>query len=283
MATTFLTDECLSKPLHGVRLVHGKTGAEKGATLATLNVWQEEAELADVGDAIWRQQDAGERYQSLISVHPSPRGLVLKIDCEGKGAFSYTPEGVGIRWEADGTGPAHYFQTLGVGLWLEQRGIPCIHANALAAGDKAIGLIAPSRTGKTTLTAALLGHGLQAMTDDMLALHPNAAQWEVHPGWPRLRMWPDSAESFTGQGAQTLAKVHERFEKRLVKLEEGGAFCAQERPLRQLYLLERRASEAGEVVITDLAPGEAIIHLLQNSILGDVYGALALEAKRLKK
>lgn len=285
MAGPFLPDECLHHSLHGIELIPKNSDPKQSESLATLKVWPEKNQPGSAGAGMWNRQDIGERYQSLMSLHPTKRGLLLKVDCEGKGSFHYTPDGVGIYWESGGTGPEHYFQTLGLGVWLEQNGIACIHANALALGDSAIGLIAPSRTGKTTLTAALIEHGLKAMTDDMLALHRKHGQWQVFPSWPQLRMWPDSAAKFIGQDPKLLAKVHHRFEKRLVDIEEKGsdAFCAQAMPLRHLYVLERRANNTGEVVITDLAPAHAVTHLLQNSILSDAYGVLELEAKRLGK
>jgi hypothetical protein len=254
-----------------------------GDSITTLRVWQQSTPSITTAEPLWTMTDQGERYQTLLSLNKTPCGLLLKVDCEGKGEFEYTPEGVGVNWAQDGTGPEHYFQTLALSLWLEQRAIPCIHANALALAGGAIGLIAPSRTGKTTLTAALLEAGMQLMTDDMLALHREKGQWQVYPGWPQVRMWPDSAERYAGEGLAALDKVHQRFEKRVVDLEKTNSldFCAERRPLRRLYLLDRHESERGEVRISDIPPGEALIHLLQNSILGDAYRALNIEAQRL--
>ena len=293
VSESFLPPRCFSRPLHGVQLVRRderERAHEWGADVVTvLEVWEEAAEPRTTGAPLWVKEDRGERYHSRTSLHETRRGLLLKVDCEGKGAFEYTPDGIGIWWLAGGTGPAHYFQTLGLSLWLERRGTPCIHANAVAAGEVAIGLIAPSRTGKTTLTAALLECGLQLMTDDMLALHCNEGRRWVYPGWPQLRMWPDSAERFAGRELAALARVHERFDKRVVEVApgDGSRFCAYRRPLAQLFLLERRqASSTGkpgedEVAIEQVSPGAAMIHLLQNGMLADACQALGVEGSRL--
>ncbi len=279
---------CYRRPLHGVRLVQGAEEESlqgfTGESITTLRVWQQDSRCGTTTEPLWTMADQGERYETLLSLEKSPRGLLLKVDCEGQGEFEYTPEGIGVNWKQGGTGPEHYFQTLGLSLWLEQRGVPCIHANALAAGNGAIGLMAPSRTGKTTLTAALLETGLQLMTDDMLALHRENGQWQVYPGWPQVRMWPDSAARYAGEGLAALDKVHQRFEKRVVDLEQNDSlgFCAEPRPLRQLYLLDRHEPEHGEVKVSAVTPGEALIHLLQNSMLGDAYQALNIETQRLK-
>ncbi|MFV0277080.1 MAG: hypothetical protein ACK5HY_07835 [Parahaliea sp.] len=217
-----------------------------------------------------------------MSLHRSPDGLLLKVACEGRGLFHFTPQGIGTHWQMEGTGPAHYFQTLGLGIWLERRGVPCLHANAVAAGNGAIGLLAPSRGGKTTLTAALAEAGLRPMTDDMLALHRGAGGWRVFPAWPQLRMWPDTAIRYATGDCSGLEKVHQRFDKRLVKLDTANQ-CpgTQSRPLTRLYLLDRRDEPGADIRLTELAPRTALIHLLQNSILGDACQALGLASARL--
>jgi hypothetical protein len=166
------------------------------------------------------------------------------------------------------------------------RGIPCIHANGLATDEnEAIGIIASSRTGKTTLSACLFEMGLQLMTDDMLALHPNKAEWVVHPGWPQLRMWPDMASKFSNISLEKLKRVHSRFEKRVVdlKTDESVGTCQSSRSLKRLYLLERLNKEVGDIEIQDIPPGEALIHLLQNSMLADAYKGLGIEQMRLHR
>ena len=283
-----LPKHCIDRPLHGVGLVERFSGACVPAPdlICNLDIWALNTRPALTGDLIWVKEDVGERYKSLLSLTRTPSSLLLQVDCEGKGVFEYTPEGIGIYWEPGGTGPAHYFQTLGLSLWLELQGVPCIHANALAVGDSAIGMIAPSRAGKTTLTAALLQQGMQLMTDDMLALHPSSGGWKVYPGWPQLRMWPDSVEEFSARGFKVQERVHGRFEKRVMDVAIESSFCKQSRPLEHLFLLEMRGVEKGmapgEVEFTDVLPAEAMIHLLQNSILGDVYQPLGIETDRLQ-
>ena len=287
-----LPKSCFEKPLHGVKLALRGARCERAQAsgqdvVGILDVWREDAEPKLIADPIWLKEDKGERFASLLRLSKTPRGLSLEIDCEGKGHFEYTPEGLGVYWAEGGTGPAHYLQSLGLSLWLEQRGLPCIHANALAVDGFAIGLIAPSQEGKTTLSAALLEQGMQLMTDDMLALYPDEDSWTVYPGWPQLRMWPDSVQRYVAANKQVLAKVHHRFDKRIVGVESIGAlsFCTGSRPLNQLFLLERRQGAKagrGEVRIETISPSEAMIHLLQNSILGDAYKALRIESSRLK-
>lgn len=247
-----------------------------------LRVWKSQEALSSSSPPLWLKNDTGERYQSLLQLYRTPTGLLLTIDCEGKGAFEYRQEGVGICWDAKGTGPAHYFQTLGLALWLEQQGVPCIHANGVAIDDYAIGMIGASRTGKTTLTAALLEFGAQMLSDDMMTLRRRSGEWMAAPGWPQFRMWPDTASRFVGNSPDGLPRVHERFEKRALDLrKDESKYCRISRPLRRLYLLERRKESTGEIETRDVPHSEALIHLLQNSMLGDAYASLGLDRSRL--
>lgn len=278
-------------PLHGLLLLY-VAGPGQAATAPRpppdsswreiLPLWRNRREPPTTA-LLWEKTEQGERYRSHLALYRTAAGHLLRIDCEGRGSFEYRPEGLGVFWQ-DGTGPEHYLQTLGVPMWLELHGVPCIHANAVAGPGGAIGLIAPSRTGKTTLTAALLERGAQAMTDDMLALYRDGQRgYRVFPGWPQLRMWPDVAAHRAPQGLEALPRVHERFEKRVVDLETNykKQFCHRAEPLQGLYLLDRRVADHGEVTIRRLGSGEALLCLLQNSMLADAYRPLGLEKQRL--
>jgi hypothetical protein len=276
-----------TRPLHGVQLEVGGSNSdnliETKDTVETLKIWHNQVPSADMANLIWKKYEGGIRYQSLLRIYRTYYGLLFKIDSEGKGIFEYSRGGIGINWEKQGTGADHYFQSLGLSLWLELKGVPCIHANSVAVGNEAIGIMAPSRIGKTTLTAALVDSGQKMMSDDMIALHYQAGEWRVYPGWPQLRMWPDIALRYSGKNPEQLNQVHSRFEKRIIdqNTNKKFKFCRCSRPLRKIYLLDRRDSSEAQIDIQDISPSKALIHLLQNSILGDAYDALKIEQKRL--
>lgn len=249
---------------------------------------------------IWSMIDQGERYHSEVTLYkattttnthstsPNPESYYLNVNCQGNGAFKITKNNITINWQAQGTGADHYFQTLAIALNLELNNVLCIHANALAYQDKAIAIVAPSRTGKTTLTAALSQNGFALMTDDMVALHENEQHYEIYPSWPVARMWPDALNDIGLNAVGSLQKVHENFEKRIVNLQSvnGLNFCDKPKKLQVIYLLNRlpeeQSSKAAVCEIVPIATAQAIIVLLQNSILGSCYRALNLEKSRVK-
>ena len=212
----------------------------------------------------------------------------LNVKCQGTGCFKVTKQSITIDWQAQGTGADHYFQTLAIALNLELNKVLCIHANALAYQDKAIAIVAPSRTGKTTLTAALSQNGFALMTDDMVALHKIEQGYEIYPSWPVARMWPDALNDIQLGEHEQHQKVHQKFEKRIVNLEKtiGLSFCNQPKKLSVIYLLNRLPEKQNNDVplceIVPIATAQAIIILLQNSILGSCYRELNLEKSRVK-
>jgi hypothetical protein len=292
-------------PLHGVACVPF-CAADTAHVRQQLSLEFGQVTLNNDTRPLWVMEDMGERYNTHVSLYTQEQhSQILKINCQGKGLFKFKDNTLTIDWEAEGTGPAHYFQTLGLALWLELNGVLCIHANALAFDDKAIALMAPSRGGKTTLSAALCKHGFAVMTDDMMALHTSPSdlgndlvndEYEIYPSWPVARMWPDSLKVALGDSVDECEKVHQQFAKRIVDVEkqQGLNFCDTPKKLRVIYLLNRLSQDEYKVAmlsakkqgakcnISTVPLAKAMILLLQNSILGSAYRALSLESQRLK-
>ena len=236
-----------------------------------------ESEKLDLSNktCIWQLEDLGERYKTKIELFVDNtesnisdinltvnkdklnsneitstwcyKTLYLNVDCEGKGVFKVTPQAIKVDW-LEGTEFTHYFQTLVAALWLELNNVACIHANALAYHNKAIALVAPSRTGKSTLTLSLIEHGFKLMTDDMLALHKASnkecsEKIDVFPSWPVTRMWPDSLSEMINIPLENTAKVHERFSKRIINFntENSAAFCKETKKLQFFTFLAKKS------------------------------------------
>lgn len=275
-------------PLHGVRLVMERptSGVQYTAPFEhELQVrYRTKRSNLPVGELVWQSQHSGERYQSHLRLYKMDGAWCLQIDCEGKGSFTFRGNGIEIDWRG-GTGPSHYLQSIAIGLWLEMRSVTCIHANAVSLGDSAVGIIAPSQTGKSTLATALMADGFTLMSDDMLAVYDQGEQgWGVYPSWPQMRLWPDTVKQLLGQEAATLPRVHSRFAKCLVALDGDDEQHSQaSKKLSRLYLLRPKASNANAVVIQQLGAAQATVALLQNSMISDMGSALGFEQERLTR
>jgi hypothetical protein len=285
-----LPDAAFRRPVHGVHLTRAsdrRRATPRPPGVCRLLVRYARAGTDPGGRLLWQRRIDGIDPPVWHGLHAAEEGFRLTVRCQGRGSFTFRGNEVTIAWEPDGTGPAYYLFGLGLPLWLEQRGTPCLHANALAHGERAIGLIGESLAGKTTLTVALLQRGLSLLSDDLLTLAETGGTFRVAPGLPQLRMWPDAIAGLLPRTSpRTMARVHARLDKRLVP----AARVARRRiadvdvPLDALYLLERdRTGTRLEVAVERMPPSEALLALLSYSVIGDAATALGLERGRLAR
>ena len=272
-----------STPLHGVACdVFGSNGQQHNMPYRLMLNFDSTTKDT-LGKKIWALTDVGETYRTELKLFKSDTNTSLKVNCEGQGVFRFSGNQLTIDWQKHGTGSAHYFQTVGLAVWLELNHVLCIHGNALEYKGQAIGLVAPSGTGKSTLSAKLCDRGFSWMTDDMMALHPenNSEQYRIYPSWPIARMWPDSVEATLNVNHGSLNKVHRGFNKRVVKLEGNLLAGNTSQILSTIYVLNRNADAKKSCEIKTVKGSKALILLLQNSILGDAYTALGVEQSRI--
>lgn len=145
-------------------------------------------------------------------------------------------------------------------LLLRLRGCVPLHASAVACGDGAIAFAGTSGAGKSTLAATFAGLGRTVLADDVLAIEPRDEGLVAHPAYPRVRLWPDSAEALYGR-EDALPLLTPNWDKRYLDLGEGAdAFPSDPLPLRAVYLLRARAAEGPR--IAPLPPREGLMKLV---------------------
>ena len=171
-------------------------------------------------------------------------------------------------------------------LWLELRGVPALHASAVAVEGRAVVFLAANKGGKSTLAAALVQGGYPLLTDDVLPVESRGKTHVGLPGYPQMRMWPEQAQHFLGH-YEGLEIVHPAYSKRRVPIgtEDGlGSFRDEPSPLACVYLPERRdpAQEGKRIEITTVPRTEALMALVGQSFLPHTVEALGLQPQRLR-
>ncbi|WP_148278347.1 hypothetical protein [Salinibacter ruber] len=164
--------------------------------------------------------------------------------------------------------------------WLEWRGVPALHASAVALGDGAVGFLASKQGGKTTLAMSLLQQGHPLLTDDLLPLGVEGDAIRGQPGYPQMRMWPAHVRHFV-DNSDSLRRAHPYTDKRRVPIGTDGlgTFCDDVRPLQALYLPER--TDKTSIQIQPVAPTEALKAALRHSFLPRLVEAASWQARRL--
>ena len=220
-----------------------------------------------------------------VSRYPNtPAGTNSRSAVRGPGSFRFAQEGLAIEWLPGGTGPAHYFFSYALPLWLELQGIPVLHASAVAFGNRAVAFVGPSGSGKSTLCMALNDRSWEFVADDGLPLNE-----DEHGNWhclaaPRLfRLWPSTLKHLFGPSS-AWPRVYEAFDKRVVSVAKRDTLSQIQPPeLARVYVLERVPETAGKVKITSCTGYESLIRLVQGSVAAAPVAALGLTASRFKK
>lgn len=152
-----------------------------------------------------------------------------------------------------------------LGFVLRLRGTVSLHASAVAVDSSAIAIVAAAGGGKSTTAASFAKLGLSVLADDVVALKDEDSRLMVLPGYPRLNLWSDAAESLYGDS--TLPRliprggVNDWWDKRYIDLELGEQFHAGQLPLGAVYLLGDRVPGDEAPAIKGMPLQEAFIWL----------------------
>jgi hypothetical protein len=142
------------------------------------------------------------------------------------------------------------------------RGIVCLHASAVAVGDKAIALLGPAGSGKSTTAAAFSDRGYSILAEDVVTLDDRGDHFFVRPGYPCIRLWPTSVKALYGT-ENHLPKLTPNWDKRYLELTERF----QQLPLRlaAIYQLSERRQDRTAPFIEALDKSEGLISLVANT------------------
>ena len=198
------------------------------------------------GDRVWVHVPGVARYLvtggSSIVVAPEPGG-----DAESVRAF---------------------LLSAGFAAILYQRGLLVLHGNAVAVGDACLVCVGPSRSGKSTLAAALMRRGHRVLADDVV---PVDAACRVLPGLARIKLWQDSAEQLDIETAG-LRRVRPALGK--FNLPVGDRYPDGPLPVRWVYVLAAHpAARARLEPVTGMQRYQAL--------RANTYGAGYLEGMEL--
>lgn len=157
------------------------------------------------------------------------------------------------------------------GFVLRLRGIPSLHASAVALGDRSVALCGPAGAGKSTTAAAFASRGRPVLADDVVPLADTAEGVFVQPAYPHLRLWPDVLPALGTGDLPPLIPHTPGWDKRYRDLAAEGAFYDAPLPLGAVYLLGGRES-ADAPRVEAVPAAEAVLQLVGNAYMGWLPG-----------
>ena len=145
-----------------------------------------------------------------------------------------------------------------LGVILMQRGLFVLHASTVAVEGRAVAFFGPSGRGKSTLTAAMTRAGHPLIADDMTVIDTGSETPFVQPGFPRVKLWPDSADALE-HDVDELPLIHPARTKRSLQVAES--FHRERLALARCYLLEDGEKESSE----EIPAREAVLALIAST------------------
>lgn len=149
------------------------------------------------------------------------------------------------------------------GFLLRLRGVTCLHGSTVVIEGRAVALLGPAGAGKSTLTAQLLRHGARLVSEDVSPIVQVADRFDVLPGFPFVKLWPESADRF-GDSRPLTPNWDKRYLDATGQLVDGPV------DLQAIFLLR-----VGEQIGVHAINGrDALVRLVDN-----VYVSYALTAQ----
>jgi len=160
-----------------------------------------------------------------------------------------------------------------MGFVLRLHGILPLHACAVAVGNQAIALVGDPGAGKSTTAAAFAQLGYAVLSEDVAALAEVSGHFVAQPGYPRVNLWPESAELLFGS-VDTLPLITPTWGKQFLSLDgDKHRFQSDPLPLSAIFILSERLSAAVAPKIEAVSAASAMTALLTNTYVNYLLDA----------
>jgi hypothetical protein len=155
-----------------------------------------------------------------------------------------------------------------LGYFLRRRGVLCLHGSAVLLGERCVIFAGPAGAGKSTLAAALATVGWPVLTEDVCCLARQPEAFTVQPGYPRIRLWPESADLIKVP-RRSLPLLTPNWDKRFLPLEESTrSFHNRPEHLAAVLMLTPREGMPEPARVRDLGGKECLMELAANTYSG---------------
>jgi hypothetical protein len=151
-----------------------------------------------------------------------------------------------------------------LGLLLRLRGVTCLHASAVAFGDRSVAFVGSTGAGKSTTAAAFARQGCGVISDDIVALVEQEGTFHVTPAYPHLCLWPESVNMLY-DSPEALPRLIPDWDKRRLALgDRGTRFESRRLPLGAIYILSERRPDPAPYVRA-IRPQSALLALVADT------------------
>ncbi len=223
----------------------------------------------ELGELVYASSYTTDLGEPALRIWKISHGAFLRLDYFDGTQFWLDPGGTAVWavWPATLTLEDIATYVLGpvLGLLLRLRGVPCLHASAVAIGNSTVAFAGSEGAGKSTTAAALAGRGHAVISDDIVALVEREGSFSVLPAYPYLSLWQESVKILYGP-EKALPSFSPAYDKRQLLLAENRLrFQETQLPLGAVFLLGERVADPAAPFVEKLTAGEALVALVANS------------------
>jgi hypothetical protein len=160
---------------------------------------------------------------------------------------------------------AIYLEGPVLGFVLRLRGVTCLHSSAVAIGGQAVAFVGEAGSGKSTTAATFASLGFPVLAEDVVALFEAGDRFLVQPGYPRVRLWPESFVNLFGP-SNALPFLTPNWDKRYLDLTSGDyRFQEEPLPLGAIYMIGERTSDPSAPFIKPVSGRSGMMLLVKNT------------------
>jgi hypothetical protein len=186
-------------------------------------------------------------------------GTKVVVDRSGSNVWATWPETATLE------DTATYLLGPVLGFVLRLRGVLCLHASAVAVGDRAIALLGPPGAGKSTTAAAFSTMRHAVLAEDVVALAESDGKFLVQPGYPRVNLWPEAVAALF-DSPEALPLITPPWQKRFLDLSAAGdRFQPEPLPLAAVYVLGERRRPPAQPRIERVRAAEGLVRLASST------------------
>jgi len=158
-----------------------------------------------------------------------------------------------------------------LGLLLRLRDVTCLHASAVAFGDRSVAFVGAAGAGKSTTAAVFARQGYGVLSDDIVALMEQGRTFHIMPAYPHLCLWPDSVKMLYGS-SEALPRFIPEWDKRRLDLgEQGTRFESRPLPLGAIYIFGERGPDPAPSVDA-VRQQDALLSLIASTYANAILG-----------
>ena len=143
------------------------------------------------------------------------------------------------------------------------RGMACLHSSVINIDGRAVAFVGKKRAGKSTMAATFVKNGYNVVADDVAVLTEREDGLSVFPGYPKVRLRPQSLSAIHSDKHEDFQQVYPNRDSRYTDVEDS--FERNAIPLKAIYILNPTDGVGAIPEFETVNAAQKIVQVLEHS------------------